>query len=328
MSKAKDNKAASSRRGKVPNAPAKKSLKRSASQRAISMQGPVKKLSDVLKVWNNRYFMLIPRNKTLVYYINRPKTDHEDSKGGYDLSDGISLRDLPKVPHGFMICVPGKPDIVLQVPAQKDKMAWIKALKPFTHNALKKGEAAKANDDDDEIDSTADGQHAWMWESILNDTQPPHRNLQERKEALDQESNRLYLCDEADRVKKIPKEFFVGTIPKTNATTEDVHGLREAIRSDDHDTVLALLEKEPSLINSTDVYLNTPLHLAAISNATTVTMLLLHKGANATARNKLNETAVQVAPETLALLILDRSAEAAEALEEEEREQDKADYNT
>merc|ERR1712032_1118590 len=77
--------------------------------------------SDVLKVWNTRYLMLIPRNKTLVYYTTRPKTEHQQSKGGYDLSDGISLRDLPKIPNGFMICVPGKNDIVLGVPSQKDK---------------------------------------------------------------------------------------------------------------------------------------------------------------------------------------------------------------
>ena len=280
------------------------------------MQGPVKKLSDVLKVWNSRYLVLIPRNKTLVYYIKKPKTEHENSKGGYDLSDGISLRDLPRVPNGFMICVPGKNDIVLQVPSQKDKADWIKALKPFTHDALEKGGATKEHGSDEE--SQDDGQYAWMWEAILHETQPPHRTLQDRKEALDQESNRLFESERKEQVKQLPKGFFVGTIPiEKHALTPDVHGLCEAIRSDDHDTVLALLENDPSLLTSTDVYKNTPLHLAAISDASKVARLLLHKGADAKAQNKLKETAVEIAPEALALVILDRSKQEQEGDGEE-----------
>ena len=270
------------------------------------MQGPVKKLSDVLKVWNSRYLVLIPRNKTLVYYIKKPKTDHENSKGGYDLSDGISLRDLPKVPNGFMICVPGKNDIVLQVPSPKDKASWIKALKPFTHEALQKGGATKDPGSDEEAQD--DGQYAWMWEAIVQETQPPHRTLQDRKEALDQESNRLFETEKREQAKQLPTGFFVGTIPiEKHRLTPDVNGLHEAIRSDDHDTVLNLLEDDPSLLTSRDVYMNTPLHLAAISDASKVARLLLHKGVDAKAQNKLKETAVEIAPETLALVILDRS---------------------
>src|SRR5207245_4643481 len=68
--------------------------------------------------------------------------------------------------------------------------------------------------------------------------------------------------------------------PKPAASLSPASKFFEAVKNDDEDQVLKLLQQDPLLANVKDDYGWTPLHIAVISNQERIMELLLTKGAD------------------------------------------------